>query len=154
MPRRPRRAAKTSVGALCSLAFASSALAQSTPAGLWKTIDEETKQETSLVRITEEAGVFRGVIEKLLNPARPDPVCGKCTDERRDKPILGMTILRDVRHSADDQGLWDGGDILEVKTGKVYNVQLRLADGGRTLQVHVYAGSPLLGRTKRWMRIG
>ena len=44
------------------------AQAQATPAGLWKTIDDATKKEKSLVRITDNAGVYIGKIEKLLDP--------------------------------------------------------------------------------------
>jgi hypothetical protein len=34
-----------------------SAFAQTSPVGLWKTIDDDTKKEKSLVRITESNGV-------------------------------------------------------------------------------------------------
>ena len=68
--------------------------AQSTPAGLWKTIDDETKAEKSLVRISYNGGVFSGKIEKLLSPtAKQDAVCDQCSDDRKDKPVLGMTII-------------------------------------------------------------
>ena len=72
------------------------ALAQATPAGLWKTIEDETKAEKSLVRITETGGIFSGKIEKITDPAKQAEKCDKCTDERKDKPILGMTILQGV----------------------------------------------------------
>ena len=44
------------------------ALAQATPVGLWKTIDDETKTEKSLIRITDTGGVLSGKIEKVLDP--------------------------------------------------------------------------------------
>jgi uncharacterized protein (DUF2147 family) len=135
---------------------AASALAhaQATPAGLWKTIDDATKKEKSLVRIIDNAGIYSGKIEKLLDPtAKPDAVCDKCSDERKDKPILGMTIITGVKHSADAADLWDGGHILDPNDGKVYKVRLSPADGGKKLEVRGYIGMPLLGRTQTWLRV-
>ena len=133
---------------------AASAWAQNTPVGLWKTIDDESKKEKSLVRITEAAGVFSGKIEKLLDPdSKPDAKCDKCTDERKDRPILGLPIIRNVRASADDTSLWDGGEILDPNNGKTYKVRLRPADGGKKLEVRGYLGAPLLGRTQTWHRV-
>jgi uncharacterized protein (DUF2147 family) len=131
-----------------------SAWAQSTPAGLWKTIDDETKKEKSLVRISESAGVFSGKIEKLLDPdSKPDAKCDKCTDERKDQPILGLPIIRNVKPNADDGSLWDGGEILDPNNGKTYKVRLKPADGGKKLEVRGYIGAPLLGRTQTWLRV-
>ena len=64
-----------------------------------------------------------------------------------------MTIMRNVRAAADDKNLWDGGDILDPNNGKVYKVRLKLADGGRKLDVRGYVGAPLLGRTQTWIRV-
>jgi uncharacterized protein (DUF2147 family) len=131
-----------------------SAAAQSTPAGLWKTIDDETKKEKSLVRITEAGGVFSGKIEKLLDPdTKPDAKCDKCSDERKDQPILGLPIIRNVKANAEDPALWDGGEILDPNNGKTYKVRLKPADGGKKLEVRGYIGAPLLGRTQTWYRV-
>ena len=130
------------------------AFAQSTPVGLWKTIDDETKKEKSLVRITEAGGVFNGKIEKLLDPdTKPDAKCDKCSDERKDQPILGLPIIRNVKANADDSSLWDGGEILDPNNGKTYKVRLKPADGGKKLEVRGYIGAPLLGRTQTWHRV-
>ncbi|HET9208093.1 MAG TPA: DUF2147 domain-containing protein [Burkholderiaceae bacterium] len=137
------------------LAFAGlSAWAQSTPVGLWKTIDDETKKEKSLVRISEAGGVFSGKIEKLLDPdSKPDAKCDKCSDERKDQPILGLPIIRNVKANANDATLWDGGEILDPNNGKTYKVRLKPADGGKKLEVRGYIGAPLLGRTQTWHRV-
>ena len=142
---------KTLIAAALALA-AGVAAAQSTPAGLWKTIDDATKAEKSLVRITDAGGVYTGKIEKILTN-KTDAKCTLCTDERKDQPVQGMTIVRNVKAAAGDDNLWDGGEILDPNDGKTYKVRMKLADGGKKLDVRGYIGAPLLGRTQTWIRI-
>jgi uncharacterized protein (DUF2147 family) len=132
--------------------LAGSAMAQATPSGLWKTIDDETKAEKSFVRISESGGVYTGKVEKLVDPSKQDAKCSDCSDERKDKPIVGMTILRDIKPDPDDRGSWVGGDILDPNNGKVYKVRLKLTDAGKKLDVRAYIGTPMLGRTQSWHR--
>ena len=129
------------------------AMAQMTPVGLWKTIDDDGKTEKSLVRITDSGGVLSGAIEKIFDVAKQDAKCDKCADDRKDKPVLGLIIIRNVRQDGDDKGLWDGGDILDPKEGKVYKTRLKPADGGKKLEVRGYIGAPLFGRTQVWQRV-
>ena len=80
-----------------------------------------------------------------------DDVCEKCTDERKDKPVLGMTIIRNIKASADDKGIWDGGDILDPNNGKVYRARLKPVDGGKKLEMRGYIGP--FYRTQVWLRV-
>lgn len=128
------------------------ALAQMTPVGLWKTIDDESKKEKSLVRIVESGGVVSGRVEKFLDPeTKADSVCEKCTDERKDKPVLGMTILRNLKPGDDDKSVWDGGDVLDPNNGKVYRARLKPLEGGKQLQLRGYIGP--FYRTQVWIRV-
>jgi uncharacterized protein (DUF2147 family) len=131
------------------------ALAQAnTPAGLWKTVDDNTKREKSLVRIVETNGIFSGKVEKVIDPDSPkDALCKDCSDDRKDKPVIGLTIIRNVKASADDKSVFDGGDILDPDNGKVYKVKLKLVDNGARLDVRGYIGLPMLGRTQTWSRV-
>lgn len=132
---------------------AAGAFAQATPIGLWKTIDDETKVEKALVRITEASGVHSARIEKLLDPAtKQDAVCDKCTDDRKDKPLIGLQIMRNVKQNASDKNLWDGGEILDSKDGKIYRVRMTPIEGGKKLEVRGFIGFALLGRTQTWIR--
>ncbi len=135
---------------LAAALAAASAFAQS-PAGLWKTVDDKTGKERALVRISESGGVFSAKIEKLLAAdAKPDAKCDQCTDARKDQPIVGMTIMRNVKKNDD---IYDGGDILDANNGKVYRVRLTLAADNKKLDVKGYIGTPLLGRTQSWQRV-
>ncbi len=128
------------------------ATAQTTPVGLWKSIDDQTKTEKSLVRITEAGGTLTGKIEKLLDPSKQDAKCDKCSDERKGQAVLGMTIIIGVKTGA-DAALWEGGEILDPNNGKSYKVRIKPVDGGKKLEVRGYIGSPLLGRTQTWIRV-
>ena len=132
--------------------LAGMAHAQSTPVGVWKTIDDETKKEKSLIRITESGGVISGKVEKFLDPdTKPDALCDKCADERKDKPIMGMTLVRNVKQSADNREVWDGGDILDPNNGKVYKLRLKPLDGGKALEVRGFIGP--FYRNQTWIRV-
>ncbi|HRP27775.1 MAG TPA: DUF2147 domain-containing protein [Burkholderiaceae bacterium] len=143
---------KATFAALLLAGASATVFAQASPAGLWKTIDDETKQEKSLVRITDNAGVLTGKIEKLTDPAKQDATCDKCSDARKDQKILGMTIIEGVKKAAGED-YWDGGTILDPNNGKVYKVRMTPADGGKKLDVRGYIGAPLLGRTQTWIRV-
>jgi len=131
----------------------SAAWAQASPVGVWKTIDDDGKTEKSLVRITEAGGQLSGRIETLFDASKKDSVCEKCSDERKDKKLQGLTILRNVTKQADDESLWAGGDILDPNNGKVYKVRLRPIEDGKKLEVRGYIGMPMLGRTQTWIRV-
>ena len=146
-----RNAAAGLVLALCAGATFAQA---SSPVGLWKTIDDDTKKDKSLVRISESGGVYSGKVEKIVDPDAPkDAVCKDCSDDRKDKPILGMTIIKNMKQSEGDKALFDGGEILDPKNGKIYKSRLKLVEGGAKLDVRGYIGVPMLGRTQTWTRV-
>ena len=138
--------------ALGLLLAGAAAFAQATPAGLWKTIDDNTKKERSLIRISEAAGVYTGRLEKALDPdAKPGAVCEKCTDERKGQPLVGMALIRNTRQNADDKEIFDGGDITDPDNGKVYRLRLKPLEGGRKLEVRGYIGP--FYRNQIWLRV-
>ena len=136
---------------IAAFALHAAALAQATPVGLWKTIDDETKTEKSLVRIVESGGVLGGKIEKLLDPAKQNDVCDKCSDERKGKPIVGLSIIRNAKQDGEDKSVWTGGEILDPNTGKTYRLRLKPLDGGKQLEVRGYVG-PFF-RNQTWIRV-
>ena len=140
---------------VCLLAGASlvAAAQSASPAGLWRTIDDSTKKDKSLVRIVETNGVYSGKVEKIVDPDSPkDAVCKECSDDRKDKPVVGMTIIRNVKASTDDKAVFEGGDILDPNNGKVYKSKMKLVENGNKLEVRGFVGISLLGRTQTWVR--
>ena len=121
------------------------------PVGVWRTIDDKTKKERSIIRITEVNGELRGVVEKIFDQLGDDPqhLCRKCDGERKDKPIVGMTILWGLKKDGDG---WSGGEILDPKNGKTYRAKMTLSEDGKSLKVRGFIGVSLIGRTQTWLR--
>jgi uncharacterized protein (DUF2147 family) len=146
------RTAKQAALAGVLLASAVTAMAQAdTPVGTWQTIDDHTGQPKALVQIVETGnGTLSGKVIKGLGPNdQPDRRCTACTDARKDQPILGMTIIDDMKKDGD---AWDHGQILDPENGKLYKCKMHLEDGGNKLVVRGYIGVSLLGRSQTWVR--
>ena len=88
----------------------------------------------------------------LQNNPNTDPNCTLCTDDRKDKPKIGMEIIRGGQQS-DGKAVWEGGKILDPENGKNYSLRLTPIDGGKKLEVRGFIGAPILGRTQTWIRV-
>ena len=134
---------------LCCAAL--NASAADSPLGVWRTIDDQSGKEKSLVRITEVNGELHGTIEKLFrNPNEEQhPNCDKCTGEKKNKPVIGMTILTGLKLK---DGEYAGGEILDPANGKIYRCKMWTSEGGKKLNVRGFIGVALLGRTQVWIR--
>ncbi len=135
-----------------SLTIGSAAADFDSPAGRWKTIDDDTGKAKSIVVIQMENGRLAGRIEALLNsPKDHEPrICERCEGELKDAPLLGLRFMWGFRPQSDE---WIDGQILDPNNGKIYSSKLRLTDGGRRLDVRGYVGLPLFGRSQIWERV-
>jgi len=123
-------------------------IAQSSPFGIWKTIDDKTGEAKSHVEIYEEDGKLLGKIVKLLQVSE-DATCEKCPDEKKDQPVLEMVVLWDLEVYKD---YWSYGRILDPENGKTYKCSVWLEDNN-TLKVRGYVGISALGRNQNWYRV-
>jgi uncharacterized protein (DUF2147 family) len=139
--------------ALVALALTASgfAIADMSPVGTWNSIDDKTKELKSEIVITETAGVISGKISKLLRKdVDQKAVCDKCTDDRKDKPLLGLEIIRGAK-KAEGKDVWEEGKVLDPENGKNYALRLTPIEGGKKLEVR---GSVFgIGRTQTWVRV-
>jgi uncharacterized protein (DUF2147 family) len=124
------------------------------PVGLWRSIDDATQQPKAEIRISQNAaGGLSGVVERSLqNNPNTEPNCTLCTDDRKDKPKIGMEIIRGGQQT-DGKAVWEGGKILDPENGKNYSLRLTPIDGGKKLEVRGFIGAPILGRTQTWIRV-
>jgi len=128
------------------------AMAQSaTPVGVWKTIDDVSGKERSIVRIVEINGKLQGTVDNIFDRPGDDPdhLCVECKGDLNGKPVIGMRILWGLK---DKGGVWKGGKILDPDNGKVYSCKMELAANGQELNVRGYIGISLIGRTQTWYR--
>ncbi|AET89452.1 putative signal peptide protein [Burkholderia sp. YI23] len=128
-----------------------SAFAQTTPAGTWQTIDDASGQPKAIIEITDNgSGELSGKIVRGIGKLdQPDKRCTACTGERKDQLLRNMTIISGMRRDGDT---WQGGQILDPESGKLYKCKMTLEDGGQKLVVRGYIGVSLLGRSQTWLR--
>ncbi|UZR94570.1 DUF2147 domain-containing protein [Chondrinema litorale] len=124
------------------------ALSQS-PVGKWKTIDDETGEEKSVVEIYEKNGKIYGKIDQIIDPEEEDPICDECPtdDDRYKKKVIGMEIIRDLEKDGKE---WDEGTVLDPEKGKIYDCKIWLEDEN-TLKLRGYVA--FFYRTQTWYRV-
>jgi uncharacterized protein (DUF2147 family) len=125
--------------------------ADATPAGIWKTIDDNTGQAKGLIRISAVNGSYEGSIEKIFpKPGEdPNPKCDKCDGPRHNQPVLGMTILWGFTRQGSE---YQGGEILDPESGRIYRARMKLVEDGKKLDVRGFIGISLFGRSQLWLR--
>ena len=94
-------------------------------------------------------GKLFGKVTKMRPGAKPDEVCNLCSGDKKDKPKMGMIIMRDMQPDGDD---WADGFILDPDNGKEYHSKLWAVDKDH-LSMRGYIGISLFGRTSNWVRI-
>lgn len=146
------RALMTAALLALPLTLTSLAFAAESPAGRWQTIDDETGKPKSIVEIEQAAdGTLSGRVAELLQSEHgANPLCKACDGERKHQPIIGMTILWDLK--PDGERVWSGGTILDPAKGKTYRAKVTLPEGSNTLEMRGYLGIEALGRTQTWIR--
>jgi uncharacterized protein (DUF2147 family) len=126
------------------------ALANS-PVGQWHTLDEKTGELKSRVVIFEQQGVMKGRVEKVLRKdADPAAKCDKCSDDRKNQPVVGLEIIRGAK-KASGKNVWEDGEILDPENGKTYALRLTPIENGAKLEVRGSFGP--IGRTQTWVRV-
>ena len=118
------------------------------PVGIWKNLDDTDGKEKSHIEIYESGGVLKAKVIKLL-PAATIKKCDACKGDKKGKDLVGLDILWSMKKSGK---IWEGGQILDPKTGKEYDCKLEF-DGPDKLKVRGYVGVSLFGRTQTWYKV-
>jgi uncharacterized protein (DUF2147 family) len=136
-----------SMVAIAGLAAASNDL--NSPVGTWKTVDDKTGKTRSIVRVYEQDGRLFARVEQNLAIGDESRTCTKCTDDRKDQPLIGLVFMRNMKFV---DGEYRDGDILDPDNGVIYRCKLRLEGGGTKLKVRGFVGVSLFGRSQIWER--
>jgi uncharacterized protein (DUF2147 family) len=117
--------------------------------GKWKTIDDETGKPKSIIEIYENSGKIYAKVIEIFDEQHKKDVCTKCSGADKDKPILGMIVVKGLSKRGNE---YKDGQILDPQNGKLYKSIIAL-EGNDKLKVRGYIGISLLGRTQYWYRI-
>ncbi len=117
--------------------------------GKWKTIDDETGNEKSIVEIYQKDGKVYAKILQVLEKGKENKVCDLCKGDKKNKPVKGMVIVEGLTKKGDE---YSGGTILDPKSGKEYKCYITL-EGVNKLKVRGFIGIALIGRTQYWHRV-
>ncbi len=133
---------------LIAVCLGQSALFAQDVFGTWYSLDPDTGENESIIRVYKQGDEVYGRIETILREEDKDKTCIECTGEDKDRPIEGLVIMKGLKKDGEE---YNGGTILDPKNGKYYKCYITLEDENK-LKLRGYIGFSVIGRTEYWYR--
>ena len=141
---------------MLSLALVSCTLfANDAIVGKWKNIDDQTGFSKGIIEVfKEDDGSYSGRVDQITpHPGyTPKEFCDKCAGAERNKPILGMKVLRNFIINPKNDTQYINGLILDPTSGKLYKGRINVRANGKRLNLRGYIGVEIIGRSQTWIR--
>jgi uncharacterized protein (DUF2147 family) len=133
---------------LSAVLVAGPVMAADSLVGKWNTVDDKSGKVVSEVELYDQGGKLFGKITDLTEPNDKEgkpKTCTKCEGADKDKPIVGLVIIKDLSPSGER---YKGGTILDPEDGKVYKAELWTE--AEKLKVRGYLGP--FYKTQTWLK--
>ena len=125
--------------------------AEPSAAGLWQKVEDG--KPVVWVLVLDHDGIFEGVIGKtfpLPGEDNSNETCAKCTDDRKNAPVLGISLIRNMKRNGLE---YEGGNILDPRDGEIWKAKMTISADGQALILRGYVLTPILGKNETWHRL-